>query len=109
MGWRKKKQRIYKVLVIATDKDTRQELVDYYFEHLEIRYASNARSIVFRARGFSEAQGKIYSKGLSLNLNLIVFPLDFPEAETIKIREWLSHINMAAPFIMVPLKPVKAA
>jgi hypothetical protein len=98
MGWKMRLKRIYRVLVIDTDKNTRQGLVEYYFKNLEHQYAPNARSVVHKAKDTSDALRKCS------NLQLVVFSQDFPEAEKARLREWLSNFTTKILFITVPLR-----
>jgi len=91
-------RKTYRVLVVGTDKDTRQKLVEYYLSRLK---RSNVRNMVYKAKSITEVQRKIVS---SLEFHLIVFPKNFPESEREELREWLSYIRQAITFIMVPLE-----
>ena len=108
MGWRRRRQKIFKVLVVGRDKEIRQRLIDYYFMHIKHHCALNANDKLYRAKNPSEVWKKINER--FFRPDLVVFSQEFSEEERDQLKEQLSYIRMATPFITAPLEPpVKVA
>lgn len=99
----RKKKRILRILVIDSDPEIRQGLIDYFnsARYRLVQICGDTK--VYKARSILEAKEKII-KGL--HPCLIIFSEGFPQEEKDGLREWLSYRQRAVPFVTVELSEV---
>lgn len=97
-----RKRKDYVVLIVDRRTDTRRQLKEYYFGYLKLSYAGYAKSRVYMAKGIADAMNKVNA---CLDVNLIIFSLNFPDEDKLPLRDLLNSFQMAVTFVSVPLGP----
>jgi hypothetical protein len=94
MSWKKRK--VFRVLVVGPDKESRQRLIDHYYKKCEHGYIHK----IYNAKSVTEAQNKI-DEILMYKLDLVLFSAGFLTDDKDRLREHLNSLQMATPFVTV--------
>ena len=111
MSW-KKNPTIFTVVIVAPTKAGRQKLEEYYFAKMEHRYATYARSVIYKLSGVSDVARRLERKGFAYKLAgrkpKAVFSQDFPEPAKEQLRQLFSSScpQVEIEFLPVPVRSV---